>query len=35
VASAKREETRLKRLKQLIADSGQERWIAGLNRERK
>jgi uncharacterized protein YdeI (YjbR/CyaY-like superfamily) len=35
VTSAKKEETRLKRLKQLIEDSGQERWIAGLNRERK
>jgi uncharacterized protein YdeI (YjbR/CyaY-like superfamily) len=35
IASAKREETRLKRLKQLITDSEHERPIAGLNRERK
>ena len=35
VASAKKEETRLRRLKQLIADSAQERRIAELNRERK
>jgi len=35
VASAKKEETRLRRLKQLIGDSAQERRIAELNRERK
>jgi uncharacterized protein YdeI (YjbR/CyaY-like superfamily) len=35
VVSAKKEETRLKRLKQLIADSEHESRIAQLNRERR